>query len=346
MQVQTLAELKAENAKTEEETAKEPVTDTVTDTEPEAEEPEVEAAEETTEETEQVAEPEQEDADADTVEAWMQEEEQASEPAKGTFTGSDIKAARLKERAKAEKRANKEIEELKAEIAALKNAGVQQAPTEATPRPRLEDFSYDEDAYNQALDSWYESKITAQVNTVQQKQITSSQQQQAKQKLEHAVDSHYERAQELIAKHGIDPEIYKQSEIDFRDAVEEIMPNRGDLVVDSLIATLGEGSEKVTYHLARNKAKLKAFQNKLAADPSGIQAAVYLGEQKNIVTMPVRTKGNAPKPATRQNGSSGKPANEAAYLKKYKKAHESGDVQAAFNAKREAKKAGINTRSW
>lgn len=342
MQVQTLEELKAENAEsTLEETTEETVT--------EVEETEVEAIEETEEEVEQVAEPEQLESEEEPIEAWMQEEEQASEEApKAKFTGSDIKAARLKERAKAEKKSNKEIEALRAEIEALKSGSVSQPKKEEIkPRPKMEDFNYDQDAYDTALDEWYDSRMEAKVSATQQAQLSKASQEQAIQKLNQSVESHYERATELIQKHGISADVYKQSDIDFRDAIEEVMPDKADLIADGFIATLGEGSEKAIYRLARNKAELKQFQNKLASDPSGFQAMAYLGELKGKLAMPVQRKSSAPKPATKLNGGSGgSTTSEASLQKAYEKAHKSGDSQAAFEARRAAKKAGFNVNNW
>ena len=118
MQVQTLDELKAENAKAENEVTEQSVS--------EVEETQVEAAEETNTETEMVADPEQNEDDSDTVESWMRTEDDTSDDDE-LLTDSDAANIRRKWKGKLKKAVEEkdsEIEKLRAENEQLKSGAV------------------------------------------------------------------------------------------------------------------------------------------------------------------------------------------------------------------------------
>ncbi|MCP4144703.1 MAG: hypothetical protein GY752_05400, partial [bacterium] len=119
----------------------------------------------------------------------------------------------------------------------------------------------------------------------------------------------------------------------------------GSKIVDQFIKGMGEGSEKVLYHLGRNKAALAELQDIIRTDKSGIKAAVFLGKKLEQLTNPTRRKTKAPSPAPRANGESGGKIAEAS-KRKYDEAHKKKDGSTAFKLKREAKKAGIDTSKW
>jgi hypothetical protein len=110
--------------------------------------------------------------------------------------------------------------------------------------------------------------------------------------------------------------------------------------------TLGEGSEKVNYYLGRNKAALAKFQNLLMTDKTGIQAAVFLGQEKQRLTKITKPRSNAPKPATEIRGDEIVTGAAGRYKKKYYAAHKKGDTQSAYNAKKEARAAGVDVSKW
>ena len=346
MQLQTLEELRRENEADDqaaEQTAAESASEAVDEAEPSEDLGESEQtnggdpAEESTE------------GESEEPEAWQAVDEQASEKTEDSdsaprlFTGKDIKGARLKERAKAEKQFQTEIDELKQRLARYENGAPHGGtPAQAGPVPTLEQCDYDEQKYQQAMQQWVSGTVQRQINTAQQ----SQQQQKAQVQFQQDVDSHYERAAQLAQQHGIKPEIYQQTDLDVRSAIESVRPGQGDAIADALIAHLGEGSEKVMYFLGRNPGKLAEFKNQLASDPSGLKASVYLGMLKGSALSPPKKASNAPKPATRINGDSKSSANGTALYKSYQAADKKGDVQAAYNAKKAARAQGVDVSTW
>lgn len=331
MQIQTLEELKRENVDITEEPTEESVSN--------VEEPEIEAVETEAEEPEQVAEPATDSEAEGSIETWMQEEEQASEAEK-EFSGHDIAAAKRKLKAKLEKRHESEVEALRAEIEKLK---ANPAPTqEVQALPKLEDFDYDQERHAQAVAEYYAHQFDNKVQSVAETQAKQRAQEQALQQLKDSVDQHFERAAKLVQDNGINPEVYQSADLAVRQSVETIMPGKGEQVVDALIANLGDGSEKTMYFLGRNAGKLQQFQNLLAQDPSGIKAAIFLGNVHAEVTLPKKISSKAPPPAKQINGDASR-VSESAMLKKYKAAKTAQD---AYNIKKQAKAAGLDTSNW
>jgi hypothetical protein len=145
---------------------------------------------------------------------------------------------------------------------------------------------------------------------------------------------------------GITPDAFKASDQKIREAVESIRPKQGDGIVDQFISRLGEGSEKVMFRLGRSKALLGEFIGLLANDPSGLDAATFLGEQKVILLNTGKRKSGAPVPDTQLNGDETAGQKEKILKKRYQEAHKKGNGQEAWNAKRQAKAAGVNTSGW
>jgi hypothetical protein len=279
-------------------------------------------------------------------EAWMTEEnseEQGSETSgEKLFTGSDIAAAKRKLNAKLEQR-DSELEQLKKEVESLKQGGnkAQSAPAN---KPRREDFYSADDpdeAFAEALVEWKLNTQAAQANQ-------QNNQREAVARIEKEVDRHYESAERLVQEHGISPEVYQQADRAFRASIDQVMPGAGDSIADALIANLGEGSEKATFYLGRNKGKLAEFQNALLTDKSGIRAAMILGEIKQSVLMPKKQISRTPAPPKQIQGDAagGLSGQAKKYSQQYTSAHKRGDHQAAYNAKKAARAAGIDTTSW
>lgn len=331
---QTLEELKAENATEEAEAAKA--------TEPELEEAEDEAAEDESEEAPEIAESDGDDPDEPEAEPWQQEEDEQASDDSGSakFGDSDIAAAKRKLRAKLERQHNDELAQLKAEIDALKRGGSTAAakPQEAI-MPTLESVDYDEAQYAKAMQAW----IQGQVQAVQSTSQVSDRQSKARQAQDSAVDGHYERAAKLAKETGISSEVYQRADLAVRQAVESAFPDQGDGVTDAFISRLGEGSEKVMYYLGRNSRELDVFKGKLASDPSGIEAATYLGELKGRVATPLKKVTKAPKPAARAEGGDAHSTGSSKLKKQYQS---TSDMQKRFDIRRQAKQAGIDVSEW
>lgn len=341
MSVQTLDELKAENAKNEKDPPQ---------TENENENPQgvTETPNTNSEDTTPPSEGEGAEAEVDDDDTgWMDTgEETPSENQDRKFTGSDIAAAKAKLKAKLRKR-DDELEALRAEVEALKK-GNGHAPVSNTPnsaRPKRNDFDNADDpdeAFAEALFDWKMAQQNQQANA----QTQNYQRKQAEQQLNAAVDDHYTRAAKLATQSKITPEAYQASDLRVRTAIEGIFPNLGDAVTDGLIANLGEGSEKVFYNLGVNPTRLAELERRLREDKSGLKAAIYLGELRSSLAAPINRRSNAPAPAPTANGDVNASSNDAALKKRYLDAHRKGDQQAAFNARRDARKAGVDTSQW
>jgi len=235
-----------------------------------------------------------------------------------------------------------EIERLKAENERLK---AESKPIELPKRPRKDDFESDDD-YEAALDKYEEQKEEIKFKQFQQTQNIQANQEKIQQRINQAVDSHYERADKLLESSGISTEAFQKSDQTIREAVESIRPKQGDLIVDQFISRLGEGSEKIMFRIGRSKALLGEFIGCLANDPSGLDAATFLGTQKAILLNSTKRKSNAPPPDTQINGDQTAGQKERILKKRYDDAHKKGEGQKAWNAKKEAKGLGIDTSKW
>lgn len=332
----TLDDLKAENAKLEAEQSTDPQTV--------EEEVESKAVEEDLEEAKEVAEPAEEDTKSAETEDWMKGEETQADR---KFTGSDIKAAKTKLRAKLERQHESVVDELKAEIEALK----QETPASVVEnaKPKREDFYENDDpegAYIDALTDWkIEQKSVNQVKQSQEREMQAKVQQREA-AIKNLVDQHYERAVVLASESGISPELYQSADLVVRSAIEALFPKKGDMITDSLIANLGDGSEKVFYNLGVNRSRLSELKQSLEDDPSGLKASMFLGKLSAQLVAPQKRTTNAPAPTTQLSGEKQKDVGFRALKKRYDDAHKQGNLQAAFDAKREARRAGANVKTW
>ncbi|MCP5008605.1 MAG: hypothetical protein GY942_01360 [Aestuariibacter sp.] len=313
-------------------------------TQTEVEEVEELATEEDEQETEAAA-AEEDDGETETEqEAWMQSETEDSQGDDLSSNGNISAAAiRKKYQAQAAEKASivedkhkQELDEMRAQLAAAQgqNNTVSQQQAGA-PKPKRDDFfeaDDPDDAYEEAVFQWR--------NTQNQARLQQEQMQQGQQKLiqaqELALDEHYSRAAKL--GHGITAEAYQQSD-------HQVKTVLGEVVANQLIASMGEGSEKVFYSLGRNPTKLAELQIALQSDPSGIKAAMLLGKMSNAATPPKR-RSSAPAPANTARGDANTGKVEKGIKKAYDKASKSGDGQAAYNARRQAREAGIDVSKW
>ena len=343
MTVQTLDELKAENAAAE----------------AEAQQPAI--AEEETEDTaaddfelEDEPETDEGDAEADTeddesgstdegVPAW-QLTDQGETDDDPKFTDNDVALAKRKYGAKLERKHEAEVAKLKAQIAQLEAGGTQQAPA-TEPLPTLEDHDYDPQKHAQAVAEWHQRQATQTAQAQAQQTQQQQQQQQIAERREREVNDHYLRAEKLTKDSGITPEAYQATDRTVRELFDSVSPGNGDDVMEDVISTLGEGSEKLMYYIGRNPAIQQALKEKLAADPRGFAAVAYLGELKQSVNKPQKRKTQAPRPAAQTNGKPGGAGGGSA-KRQYDKAHKDGNFQKALDIKFAAKEKGINTSAW
>lgn len=282
------------------------------------------------------------------VEDWMKGDDQESQGAEKKFTDHDVAAAKKKLRARIEQK-DSEIERLQRELEEerRKSSAVPQVGDKPTIEQFYETSDTPEADYARAMVKWElaqeQAKRIAQEQQYQQQRNALEQQQ----RIETSVDQHYERAHKLAEASGITPELYQSADRNVREAVEAVFPNGGgEVVTNALIANMGEGSEKVFYHLGVNQARRTQFQTLLKEDPTGLKASVYLGKLSAELSNPARKTSNAPKPATQIQGDRQTTEAGRALHQKYKDAHKSGDIQKAISIKREARAAGADTQNW
>jgi hypothetical protein len=282
-------------------------------------------------------------------EPWMETEEETNDqtledPSKSVPVGKLVSIKKKLRGQISEK--DDLIEKLKLENERLKTTSETplKQDTKLT-RPKEEDFETDE-AYLNALDKYTEDKVQAAYEKNMQKTEQLKIQEKEELKRMQEVDRHYEAAAKLIDAANISSEIYQNADKTVRKAVEDIAPKQGDYIVEQLISFLGDGSEKVLYYLGRNKTALSKFQNLLVEDPSGMKAGVFLGGEKQRLMSPKKLKSNAPDPAPELVGDEKLSMKGSVLAKKYKAAHKKGNVQEAFNYKKNAKAAGVDVSKW
>lgn len=249
----------------------------------------------------------------------------------------------LKQKAR-RKEVEKENEELRARIEAYEKSMPQQA-TQELKTPNELDFD-DPAEYQKALNEYHTNITVKTLQTQEQTRRMQEEAQRIQREREEAVNAHYVRAEEMLKKHSISPDIYRDSEKKVRDSVEVVMPGQGENVTDSLISIVGEDSEKAMLYLGRNKGALAEFTMLLQKDKTGLKAAAYLGKIAGKVNSnTVKKPSQAPKPAPKVEGENGS-VSSAALLNKYNKAHKDKNYSLAYDIKKEARGLGIDTEKW
>ena len=237
---------------------------------------------------------------------------------------------------------DEENERLKAENKELREGNQKQKQLK---RPIPEDFDTDE-LYQTALGEHETDIAEARYDKIETDRNLKLSAEKARKELSEAVETHYTRASELVEKSGIKPEIYKKADENVRAAVETVIPKNGDLITDQIISILGEGSEKVMYFLGNNTPARNQFQTLLMEDKTGMKAAVYLGQQKERLTNPKKMTTKTPAPSPKVDGDETVSAKGGTFKKRYDKAHKEGKLQLAYNAKKEARSAGVDVSVW
>ncbi len=322
----TLAELKAENAEKESKEAE------VVEEVPEVQE----VIEQKEEQPEQQEKPEGEETERE-LEPWevINEDKETSDnvPLKTLLKTKKKFKLRLSDK-------DTEIEKLRTENEQLKSQPV----NVKLKRPVEYDFDTDEE-YHKALDEYDNQRF----NDIENRRIERENIARIKDQNQKAVDSHWERAEELVEKSGIDPDNYKNADAKVRSAMDAIAPKRGDLIVNDIITKMGKGSEKVLFYLGRNESDLAVAQKKLIDDPLGLSLAFHLGGLNKKLSKPRKQTTNAPSPAPNLNGGGGGDtgtADEKAFKKKYDELSKKGYSQEVYNIKKEAKAAGVDVSRW
>jgi hypothetical protein len=241
---------------------------------------------------------------------------------------------------------DEELERLRAELHAVKTGAVTpQQTTQAPKRPRNADFDTDEE-YESAMDKYEDDKLKYQTQLITSTQSQSTQVEQRTRKILASVDNHYERAAKLVESSGINPEVYQQATENFKSILERAMPGKSEGMLNGVIDIIGEGSEKTIFYIGRNKTAQNEFAALLAEDPTGLKASMWLGRTTEKINGTVKKTSQAPSPSAQLKSGGSVTAKESAYRKKYEEAHKKGSLQDAYNAKKDARKAGIDTSNW
>ena len=333
----TLEELKKQNAEAEtaEQGAQPGEAEEAEAQQPEPEEPEGEEAEG------------EEGEGSQEIPAWLATGEQTPEGAQVPVKTHVAMKQKLKGRLSEQKG---ELEQLKQEIQQLKTGATQQparTPQADRPMPKADDF-YDKPdpdaAYHSALQSWMdnrlEQKLSAQIQQQQQTQQAQHQQRQ----VTAALDQHYERAAQIVNEGLLTADEFQAAETLVRQSVEAIAPGSGDVYVDAMLSSMGEGSEKVVVSLARNPSNLVAFSQALQQDQTGMKAAAYLGELKGRFSGASKRVSKTPTPGATLQGEGAKTG--GASKRQYIAAHKAKNRQKAFDIKRAAKAQGVDVSKW
>lgn len=291
------------------------------------------------------------------IESWMQTEdaETSDDEKKGGFQPNAEAATRRKQN-KALRGSLKTVEDentqLLERIAALEAGNAPHKPeaNQLAPRPTREQFDFDDDKYDAAVDNWNDDKLTRKLD--ERDNLTHNKSQQAQQQkaqqdfVTKNLDSHYEKAQKLIDDGKITEESFRNSDTLVRRSIDNLFKGQGNQMTDAMISTLntlGEGSEKVMYQLGVNPAKMQELSNLLANDPSGLSAMGFLGRMQATITSPNKRRSQTPAPGSKVEGEGGNGGKAGTAQKAYDKA---GTSQERISMKRKAKREGIDTSKW
>lgn len=348
MTVQSLEELKKEVQEAEE--IQEEVED-VEDVDLEEEDQE-DVEDVDAEESEEDPGEEEPESKPEDVEPWLQTDDMEPVPAKTHLKMKSKWKGRLSDAEDESNALKSELDQVKRELESLKTGTVVTNPVPGSKivRPRRSDFDIDDDdGFNDAYDRYLDEAERERQQRYQIEANQTSKVKKAQAEVAQAVEDHYDRASKLSEKHNIDPENFKKADFNFRSAIESIAPGNGDSFADRFITILGEGSEKVLYHIGVNEAARGKFLSALASDPSGLKATAFLGQKKAELTKTQsKTTSRAPKPATRHNGDSKGVSATARKLKKqYAKFVENPQtLQKAQDLRTKAKKLKIDVSDW
>lgn len=316
----------------------------------ESEKPQVTEAEEV-EETEEV-ETDAEEVEQESVTEEGEAEEVEEEPDWAKPEGDKEKGAvPVAKHVEIKHKLQGKIADKDAEIAALKQ---QLEQVQAAPPQHIEDLEIAKEAWEFDGTTEEYQRYKAQIDarnaiklqrSEQQRQANEQRQREEAARVEAELDKHYERAAALVTSGIIkQPEQFQAAEQTVVKSVESIVPGAGAGVVNMMISRMGEGSEKVIYHLGANATALREFESELKADPTGIKAAMYLAKKQALFnSKPVVKPKPVPKPDVPLQGKAPKVSNhKAAYLK----AEKAGDYEAASAARKAARAAGENPNNW
>ena len=288
-----------------------------------------------------------EDQDGDdepVIEPWMQETEEEEEEQTSDDPSQNVpvkKFVSLKKelRGKISER-EEEIERLKKENEELKLSAPKKNP--ALTRPKPENYDSD-DEYDLAISQYDEARLQETYNRNRTKEQQTEATRQAQEAIEKAMDIHYERADDMLKTSGIAKEKYIAAAKNAKGVFSDLFGDSGEKVFDNVFSRIGKGSEKLEYFIGVNKPAQEKIKTLLKEDPLGLSLAMWLGKENQRLTNPIKPRTNAPDPAKAVNGE----VNTTGALNKYKKKYDAAkSPQAAYDIKKAAKAAKVDTSKW
>lgn len=145
-------------------------------------------------------------------------------------------------------------------------------PVEVGPKPKLADFDYDEDAFEEARDAWDERKRQSE-----QHQTVEQQEQQKSQRVWNERLTSYAAKRTALARPDIDD-------------VEAIVVDRLDQTRQAIIVSGADDPAKVVYALGKNPSKL----NELAAITDPVKFAFAIAKLEGQIKVVTRKRTVAP----------------------------------------------------
>lgn len=194
-----------------------------------------------------------------------------------------------------------------------------QAPT-LGPKPKLEDFDYDEGKFDQAIEKWYDTKRQVDAAQAEREQHENARKEAAQARF----NGYQKEAKDLRVK-------------DFQDAENEAVASLSVEQQGILLA----GADKpalLVYALGRNPAKLKTLA--AITDPVRFAFAAAKLEKELKVTSRTATK---PAPETRISNTGGAPVaggSQKTLDRLREEAARTGDMTKVIAYKRQLKEAG------
>lgn len=177
------------------------------------------------------------------------------------------KLAKLREQRRTEReekeRLQKQNEDLIRQLSLMGNSQQQTKPATV---PTLESCDYDEGKYQAALVQFQNQTLEQRLAEIEHNRLQQQRAQLMQQQLEQSVNEHYKRVESL----GVSIDDFIPAEARLRDTF-------GDAAVDQMIDAIGEGSERVVYHLDLNHAERDKVERLIQLDPTGLKAMTHIG---------------------------------------------------------------------
>jgi len=254
---------------------------------------------------------------------------------------------KLKKERKKRQDAQSEVDKLRAENEALKSqfssgsSPVQSTATQGTTAPKppnlwSPEINGDEQKYAQAFQQWFQDVSGAK----EQEHSAERQQKKAQERMDRIRESVATASVSFAKQHKINTDRVAGA---LETAVDDIDAHYGmEGTLLNLLDTIGEGSEKVGYHLGTSEAARDKLKKVLGEDRSGLKAAAYLAELKAKLK-PKATKkvSSAPEPDEPLQGD-GKSESAKQLQSRYDKAAKNGDLKELRRVRSKAKELGVD----